>query len=236
MKTVVIIIAFLAQLLLSLGYAQHTDDMLKIPLKEPMSSGTDYPAVQFGSLMLKPDYFQIYPESYYNSQSELDSVTKVQMMFNATVGDVKHPVYLQHYENEDGGLNIYPVALREYLIGMEVINGTNGLEAVLILEKSNFGKEFFLDEGQEAIIDGLTVRVDRSGHKHAAFGPDEPFTAIGVCDVTLSDENGQKSFGFTSHEMEKEGWPPTEWGKYKVWILEMYDRRLKLRIEEKHIQ
>lgn len=207
--------------------------MLKIPLKEPMNNGKDYPPVQFENLVLKPNYFQIYPEPDYSRRYGCDSIMKVQMMFDATIGHVIHPVYLQHYAiTDDQRENIYPVALCEYLIGMEVTEGKNGLEAALTIERNDFGREFFLDNQQKAIIGELTVQVDRAGHKHASYSPDEPFTAIGICEITLSDENEQQSFFFTSREMEEKDWHPTEWGKYKVWILNMYDGRLKLKIDK----
>lgn len=235
MKTTAIILTFLAQLLLPPSCAQQNNHMFKMPLKEPMSSGTEYPPISFENLVLTPHYFLIHPEPDYSRQYGCDSIMKVQMMFNATIDDTEYPVYLQHYAiSDDQRLNIYPIALHEYLIGMEVTGATDRPQATLTIEKNDFGKDFFLKEGQKAIIDGLTVQVDRATHEHASFGPNQPFVAIGVCDITLSDESGQKSFSFDSHEMEKKGWPATEWGKYKVWILNMYDRILKLKIEKKY--
>lgn len=144
MKTAAIILTFLAQLLLTASCAQQNNHMFKMPLKEPMSSGTVYPPIPFENLVLTPHYFLIHPEPDYSRQYGCDSIMKVQMMFNATIDDTEYPVYLQHYAiSDDQRLNIYPIALHEYLIGMEITGATDRPQATLTIEKNDFGKDFF---------------------------------------------------------------------------------------------
>jgi hypothetical protein len=237
--------------------AQNNHDMLKVPLNGNMPAGRDYPAVVFERLTLKP----IYSLAYYQTHAldgfgkVLDSVMMVQVYLDATLGGVSHKVCMSHYmENREWNENLHPVVMGEYIVDMEVGGTEAAPEPVLTVGKLGFGKEFFLDREQEAVIGGVTMAVDRAGHKHfsseyiamtlrvddaghehVSYDPDEPFEAIGVCSITLSEGDKRESFRFNTHDMDIEGWPPVEWEGYRIWILDIHDGQLKLKIEKPEI-
>ena len=225
--------------------AQNDNAMpLRVPFEKNMPNGPDYPAVRFEGLELKPVYFGVRSQPEYSYSGGRDSVTVVQMNFDTTMGDgTAHTIGMRHYITDHDPhkqmQDDFPRALGEYLIGMEIEEAGGGRPKVfLTIEKSHTGREFFLHVGQEAVVDGLSIRFDMALDIRIApliIGGKQiqPGGSMAGYSLTLSHGGVEKSIDSDSRAID-EGPQAFEFGAYKVWMVDDdgVGRMVKLKVEK----
>ena len=103
----------------------------------------------------------------------------------------------------------------------------------MVVEKLDFEKEFFIDIGQNAVIENITILFDKCIGEWSEDLDGNQIAAFNTYYVLLSEENEQKIISFTSLNKSDSNELSIEWRNYKILVLEDSEKILKLVVFKK---
>lgn len=201
------------------GYAQSEKNMIIIPLKTGKN-----PSTQFEDLTIEPANLFIQSKPINNNSPH------IQLQLNVVKNNSKYSTFLWYYhESSDNQKTNYPKAYQNHSFYLKV----NKKEVELVVEELDFEKTMFIELSQTAVIGSLEIlyeecvsesSIDINGNQKEAFN---------THNISLSDENSQKTILFTSMNKHtgKKQW--IEWKNYKIFILGDSEKALKLKVYKK---
>lgn len=151
----------------------------------------------------------------------------IQLELNAVENNTKYTTFLWYYDASSGSEKTnYPKAYKNYSFDLKI----DKEEVALVVEKLDFKKTMFIDLGQTAVIEGLTILFkdcigewseDINGNQKDAFN---------TYSISLSEEGEQKMVSFMSLNKPVEKELSIAWKNYKIVILEDSEKALKLMV------
>ena len=200
------------------GYAQSENNMINNSIVIPLKPGKN-PSTPFEQLVLEP------ANLFIQSKPINKDSPHVQLELNVFENNTKYTTFLWRYDaSNDSEKANYPKAYQNYLFDLEINKGGVGL----VVRKLDFGKTMFIDLGQTAVIGKLKILFkdcigewseDINGNQTDAFN---------TYNISLSNEDKQKTVSFTSLNKAVGKELTIEWKNYKISILEDSEKALKL--------
>ena len=189
----------------------------------PLKTGRENPPVQFETLLIEPINL------FVQSKPWNDSLPHIQLELSVAENNKKYSTFLCYYGTDDEPRINYPKAFENYIFSLEI--NTDSIN--LIVEKLDFGKDFFIDFGQKAVIENITVSFEKTVRELIA----DIITGCKTGDfinyyILLSDENEQKKFSFESLYRYGENKLTLEWKEYQIFVLYDSEKFLKLKVIE----
>jgi len=205
---------------------------IMIPLKTGKNA-----SVQFETLLIEPINL------FVQSKPWNDSAPHIQLELNVTENNQTYSTFLWYYEAADEPKIDYPKAFENYLFGLEI--STDSIS--LIVEKLDFGKEFFIELNQKAVIGNLSISFEESSSEWS----EDPFGNYSESrehfKISLSDDNEQTELRFgtlyaSGHEKkllldsrlggieDSEDELLLEWKDYQIFVLGASEKIMKLKV------
>ncbi|GGX29034.1 hypothetical protein [Aquimarina muelleri] len=202
------------------GYTQSEKNMSNNSLVIPLKIGKN-PSTQLETLVIEP------ANLFIQSKPVNKPFSHIQLELNIIDNNSRYTTFLWNYNESNGSQKInYPKAYQNYSFNLKM----NKEEIELVVEKLDFGKAMFIDLGQTAVIGNLTIlfedcigewSVDINGNQTDAFN---------TYNISLSEENEQKTVSFMSLNKNTDKELSIEWKNYKILVLEDSEKALKLMV------
>jgi len=217
MKKVIIILAAVAHISCS-GQINITNQLYMIPLKV----GENAP-IQFETLVIEP------VNLFVQSKPWNDRSPHIQLELNVKRNSGEYATFLWYYETDSDPKTNYPKAFENYIFGLEINNDS----VRLAVEKLDFGKDFFLELNQKAIIGNISISFKEYYIKWYVhpFGEPNGHCAIYVIEVSGGNEQEEIIFRFYSDDRLNE--LQSEWKGYQFSLVEAGEKIFKLKVLEK---
>ena len=195
----------------------------------PLKVGRENPPVQFETLHIKPIYLIVQNENDRSPNVEL------RIELNAAGNNNEYSTTLAYSYNDP---NIYyPRAFENYLLGLEI--NEDGVH--LTVEKLDFGKEFYLELNQKAVIGNFSVTFESTMSDWSVDRNGNYLESRAYFNILLSDGTEQKGLRFQAIHargsdkklmIEGEDDLQTVWKNYRISLLDASGRILKLVVSD----
>jgi hypothetical protein len=202
------------------GYAQSENNMTNNSIIIPLKAGKN-PSTKFETLVIEPTNLFIQSEPINKDSPH------IQLELNVVKNNSTYTTFLWYYDaSSESQKTNYPKAYQNYSFNLKI----NKKEVELVVEKLDFEKILFIDLGQTVVIGNLTIQfkdyvgewsVDINGNQTDAFN---------TYNISLSEENDQKTLSFMSLNKYAEKELSIIWKNYKILILEDSEKALKLMV------
>lgn len=209
----------------SIGYAQTKKSMNYNTFKTPLKKGENA-AIHYKALTVTPVNLFI-QDKPWNDRS-----ASIQLELNIEEGDKKFHTFLWYFEGKDQVVN-YPLASGGYIFSLEI---KDQAAVSLVIDTLNFGKPFFINLGQEAIIGDLRINFKEVMDVMGKSMPGEPPSntdSYAEYDLILSDKKEQKTLTFNSLNFYNKTEMLLEWNEYEIIVLYTEINSLKLMVNKK---
>ena len=210
-----------------LGYSQTNitmnDNSFKIPLKKGKNEVINYKTLSIAPVNL---FIQDKPWN--------DLSASIQLELNIEEGDRNFRTFLWYFEKGMAQPLNYPLASGNYVFSLEIKDQE---EVSLVITKLRFGKPFFINLGQEIIIEDLKINFKEVMDVMGAVLPGEPPSntdSYAEYDLILSDKKEQKTLTFNSLNFYDKTEMSIEWNKYEIMVLYTEINALKLMVNKKN--
>jgi hypothetical protein len=205
------------------GYAQEESKEMNNSKVVTLKPGEN-PNFKFENIVIEPVSLFIQSKPINNNSPY------VQLELNVVENNTKYSTFLWCYDEVNGSQKTnYPKAYKNYSFDLEI----NEEEVELVVEKLDFEQAMFLDIGQTAIIDGLTITFEDCLTEWSEDIDGNQVDAFSTYSILLSDENEQKSMSFMSRGENEENEKSLEWKKYEIVILENSEKAIQLKVIRK---
>lgn len=205
------------------GYAQSEKYMIDNSIIIPLKIGNN-PSIHFQTLDIEPSNLFIQSKPI-NKQSPY-----IQLELNIVENNKEYTTYLWYNDDTiDSPKTNYPKVFNNYIFNLKI----NKEEVELVVEKLDFEKEFFIDIGQNAVIENITILFDKCIGEWSEDLDGNQIAAFNTYYVLLSEENEQKIISFTSLNKSDSNELSIEWRNYKILVLEDSEKILKLVVFKK---
>jgi hypothetical protein len=201
------------------GFAQT--NKTNQPMMIPLTAGENAP-VLFETLLIEP------VNLFIQSKPWDDSSPHVQLELNVTQGEREYATFLWYYKTGNTPPTNFPKAFEEYLFGLEI----NDNNILLTIDRLDFGKEFYIDCGQKAVIGELSVSFDAWMGERIAL-PNGGSADLNVrYKIMASNNNKQEELSFDSLSWLKKDELVLEWKEYQIFVTGDFQDYLKLKVEK----
>lgn len=226
MKTIEINIWILLYVLIQIpGYAQSDKDMINNSMTIPLKIGENL-STHFETLDIEPTNLVVQSKPIHNQSPH------IQLELNLVENNKKHTTYLWHYyDSINGPKTNYPKAFNNYVFNLKINKEAEEFE--LIVEKLNFENPFFIDLGQTAIIENISILFEQSVGEWSEDINGNQTAAFNTYYVSLTEENEQKTILFASLNMSDGKEQSIAWKNYEFLLLEDSEKALKLIVLKK---
>nr|WP_321231108.1 hypothetical protein [uncultured Psychroserpens sp.] len=206
------------------GYAQSEKNMTNNSITIPLKTGKN-PNISFEKLVIEP------VNLFIQSKPINKDAPYIQLELNVVENNTRHTTFLWYFHGSNSHKKInYPKAYQNYSFDLKI----NEEDVALVVEQLDFGKTMFIDLGQKAIIENLTIIFkDCIGESSVDINGDQT-DAFNIYRILLSEENDQKIMSFMSLNKYEEKKHFIEWMNYKILILEDSEKTLKLTVFKNH--
>jgi len=200
------------------GYAQSEKNMINNSITIPLKKGTN-PSIQFETLVIEP------ANLFIQSKPLNKDSPHIQLELNVIKNNTKYTSFLWCYDaSSDNQKTNYPKAFQNYSFDLKI----NKEEVELVVEKLDFEKTIFLDLGQTAVIGNLAISFEDYIGEWSVDINGNYIDAFNTYNISLSEENEQKTISFMSLNKHIGKELSIEWKNYKILILEDSEEALKL--------
>jgi hypothetical protein len=205
-------------------YAQSEKDMINDSIIIPLKIGKN-PNTHFETLDIEPVNLII------QSKPLNKNSTHIQLELKIIKNKKNYTTYLW-YNNEsiDNPKKNYPKAFNNYAFKLKI----NKEEVELVVEKLSFEKAFFIDIGQTAVIENITILFEQCIGEWSEDLNGNQVAAFNTYYVSLTEENEKESISFTSLNKTVRNELSIEWKNYNFLVLEDSEKVLKLIVLKKH--
>jgi hypothetical protein len=231
MKTV-----FFSGILLICQYSYSQYNMVNQPFKIPLKAGRENPPVQFETLHIELIYLIV--------QNESDRSPNIELGLNVAVHDRKYCTSLTY--SYDNPKIYFPKAFEDYVFGLEI----NKDSVHLVVEKLDFGKVFFLELDQKAVIGNFSILFESIMSDWSVDPHGNYLESREHFKILVSDDNEQKEVRFgalyargSEKKLLLDSWHGDindsedelllEWKDYQIFVLDASERILTLKICKK---
>ncbi|MHA7943720.1 hypothetical protein ACJOV8_011665 [Formosa sp. 3Alg 14/1] len=200
------------------GFAQSAQKTIDGSINIPLKIGKN-PSVYFETLEIEP----------VNLFMELDANNKnippIQLELKIMENDTEYTTFLW-YDNDstNSPKTNFPKAFNRYAFRLR----TNTENVVLAIEKLDFGAPFFIDLGQTAIVENFTILFETCTGEWSEDLNGNQVDVFNSYSVSLSNENEQHSFSFTSLDTSANDKLVIPWKNYKLLVLADSEEALKV--------
>ena len=200
------------------GYAQSEKNMINNSITIPLKKGAN-PSTQFETLVIEPSNL------FIQSKPINKDSPHIQLELNVIKNNTKYTTFLWCYDaSSNRQKENYPKAYQNYSFDLKI----NKEEVALVVEKLDFEKTIFLDLGQTAIIGNLEILFEDYIREWSEDINGNYTDAFNTYNISLSEENEQKTISFMSLNKHIGKELSIEWKNYKILILEDSEEALKL--------
>lgn len=220
------IVLFLFLSMGAVGYAQSKKAMNTGTFKSTLNKGENK-LIYYKTLTITPVNLFIQDKPWN------DLSASIQLELNIEEGAKRFHSFLWYFEKgKDQAIN-YPQAFGKYIFSLEI---KDQQEVSLVVDTLNFGKPFFINLGQEAIIGGIKINfkdvTEISDAPKLDYSPSdmEPYAEY---DLVLSTNKEQKTLYFNSLNLDGNKERAFEWNEYEIKVLYTEISTMKLIINKK---
>lgn len=211
----------------TIGYAQTKKTMNSSTFKTPLNKGENK-LIHFKTLTITPVNLFI-QDKPWNDRS-----ASIQLELNIEEGVKKFHTFLWYFEGKDQAVN-YPLAWENYVFSLEI----KDQEAVqLVFDTLSFGKSFFINFGQDAIIGDIKINfkeVTDVMDAPSLDGSPSDTESYAEYDLVLSANKEQKTLSFNSLNFYNKTEMLLEWNEYEIMVLYTEINSLKLMVKKKSV-
>lgn len=205
------------------GYAQSEKDTINNAIIVPLKVGKN-PNIHLGALEIEPTNL------FIQSKPLTKNTPHIQLALNILENDKRHTTYLWHKDDAtDTPKTNYPKAFNHYLFNLKI----HKEEVALVIEKLDFESAFFIDIGQTAIIENMSILFDQCIGEWSEDINGNQIAAFNTYSILLSKEKEQKTFSFTSLNDPTKSELSIAWKNYKILVLKDSEKALKLMVFKK---
>ena len=207
-------------------YAQSEKDMINDSIIIPLKIGKN-PNTHFETLDIEPVNLIIQSKPLNKNSSH------IQLELKIIKNKKKYTTYLW-YNNDsiDNPKKNYPKAFNNYAFKLKINKEEEEVE--LVVEKLSFEKVFFIDIGQTAVIENITILFEQCIGEWSEDLNGNQVAAFNTYYVSLTEENEKESISFTSLNKTVRNKLSIEWKNYIFLVLEDSEKVLKLIVFKKH--
>lgn len=186
----------------------------------PLKPGVN-PNFHFEELVIEP------VNLYIQSKPIKNDAPYIQLELNIVENNTNYTTFLWCFQEANSSQKInYPKAYQNCSFDLKINEG----EVELVVDKLDFDQAMFIDIGQTAIIDGLTITFEDCVTEWSENIEGNQFDAFSTYRILLSDKNEQKAMSFTSRGENDEKKQSLVWKKYEIVILESSEKAIQLKV------
>jgi len=205
----------------------------------PLKAGINDP-VQFETLLIEPVNLFVQPKPWN------DSSPHIQLELNVTENNKKYSTFLMFYETNGEPKINYPKVFENYTFGLEINNDNVGLA----VEKLDFGKDFYIELNQKAVIGKISISFEDSSSELVEDENGGYLESREHFKILASDDNEQTELRFGA--LHAKGYEKKllldsqlggiedsqdelllEWKGYQIFVSDADAKTLKLKVMKK---
>jgi hypothetical protein len=230
------IVITLSVLVLITTSACSQDNITNKSFMIPLKVGRENPPAQFETLHIEPIYLIV--------QNESDRSPNIELGLKVTERNNNKEYSTSLMYSYDDPKIYYPKAFENYIFGLEF----NKDSVNLVVEKLDFGKDFFLELGKKASIGSFSISFENSNSEWSEDAKGNYLESREHFKILVSDGNEQKELHFGAlyakgsdkklfldswlGEMKYKDELLLEWSDYQIFVLDAGGRMLKLKIQK----
>ncbi|MCK0157900.1 hypothetical protein MWU65_11955 [Cellulophaga sp. F20128] len=186
----------------------------------PLKIGKN-PSTQFETFFIEP------ANLFIQSNPTTKAFTPIQLELKIIENNSSYTTFLRNYDGSgDRQKNNFPKAYQNYAFDLKI----NQAAVALVVEKLDFGKAIFIDLGQTAVIENLSIQFEGYIGEWSEDIDGNQTDAFNTYTILVSEEKEQETMTFVSLDIQVGKELSLAWKDYEILILEDPEKALKLKV------